>query len=491
MTKLRTFLTCAAAICSLAAIGASTAHAGAFPYAEPSYTKTNGNNAFWFHWKAESGVTAGGATSNVFYTCANTHRDSTQIEAHQGTNGPGAFNCTGSLTGAQGDQWWIPGTTSTVLDDGHYYSMCVSGWHLYGVWSNDNLSAPDNCARTVIDRNKPSIAVGVDGDKTVTNDPNLQLSIGYQDATSPPWFGANGVASNWTCISRGGPCQPSGAPDADCSVPQNANSRINAFHCQANVANEVDGDYYFCAYVADAAMPDNPNGSNQLGGTSNQANLSDVACGHVVVDRAAPAVTAGASKVSAQVGTLIDFSGSATDPSGIAAGLDWDFGDNTQHATGTTASHTYTQPGTYKVKLGAKDNAGNAGEGAVTLTITKAADNNDNNNNDNTNDDNGKDDDGSTVVKTQEPPKETVIVKQNGGEVQTTALGNLDVIAPRKFKSGRRQMVLALTPDSAGKIQVSLLKGSKVVSSGSAIFDEAATYQMKLPVPKKLKPGRY
>src|SRR3712207_7070009 len=72
-----------------------------FPYPtlfrpqEPAYTKTNGNNAFWFQWQAFNGHNGGSNTPNyTYYLCANTYRNGIQVEAHQGTNGPGAVNCT-------------------------------------------------------------------------------------------------------------------------------------------------------------------------------------------------------------------------------------------------------------------------------------------------------------------------------------------------------------------------------------------------------------
>jgi hypothetical protein len=51
--------------------------------------------------------------------------------------------------------------------------------------------------------------------------------------------------------------------------------------------------------------------------------------------------------------------------------------------------------------------------------------------------------------------------------------------------------VLALTPESAGKAEVALLKGSKIVAKKGATFGAAGTYSLKLKLPRKLKAGRY
>jgi PKD repeat protein len=391
--------------------------------------------------------------------------------------------------------------------------MCSTGflWYSYAGWGQENTNS-DNCVGTVIDRNKPNVQVAVNGTAERTNNPQLQFSIAYQDATSPPWKGSNGYASNWTCISRGGPCTPGGNPDNDCSVPTVANSRNNAFYCQGDFSAQPDGDYYFCAFAADSAVPDNPNGTNQSG-TSNQANLSDRQCGHVVLDRAGPSVTANASTTSTTVGTLVSFSGSASDPAGVQSAYDWDFGDNTGHGSGATATHTYTQPGTYQVKLGAKDTLGNNGMGTVTINVAPA----------------GSGGGGSTpppagggggggstpppgggggtttptgggtptgtsgATATQTQVTTSTVSTQNGNAGAQTASvgGQLDVIAPKKLASGRRQVVLALTPDTAGSLQVSFLKGSKVVARKSAVFGGGGTYSLKLKVPAKLKPGTY
>jgi hypothetical protein len=36
---------------------------------------------------------------------------------------------------------------------------------------------------------------------------SVPVSIGYQDATSPPWPGAGGTASNWVCAAQAGAAQ--------------------------------------------------------------------------------------------------------------------------------------------------------------------------------------------------------------------------------------------------------------------------------------------
>jgi len=47
----------------------------------------------------------------------------------------------------------------------------------------------------------------------------------------------------------------------------------------------------------------------------------------------------------------------------------WDFGDNTQQATGNIVSHTYSVPGTYILKVTALDTYGNQATSAIYLTV--------------------------------------------------------------------------------------------------------------------------
>ncbi|MEA2444137.1 MAG: hypothetical protein QOJ12_1429, partial [Thermoleophilales bacterium] len=510
-------------------------------YNEPAYTKTNGNNAFWFQWQAFNGWNGGSNTPNyTYYLCANTYKNGAQVEAHNGTAGPGAANCTSPLRSASGagqnsgNFAFLPFTAQTVLDDGARYTMCGNGYYFdFFIWAQDNANL-GNCPTTVIDRNAPAISASVNGEDVYTKNPQLALRIGYEDATSPPWFGSNGRASNWTCVTRGQACTPGGQPDADCSIPNVNNSRINSFNCQADVSAIGDGTWYFCARSAAAAMPDNPSGTNQLGGTSNQANLSGVACGSVTLDRVGPSVTANASTTTATVGQLVSLSATASDPAGVSGQFDWDFGDNTGHGNGSATTHTYTQAGTYQVKASINDGAGNAGVGTRTIVVNPAPSGGGTTppagggggstpppaggggstpppaggggstsppaggGGSTSPPAGGGSTPGTPTGTTGAIPTQTQLTTTTvsdmagGGGAQTQVIGGLGVIAPKSLKIGKaKSLLLALTPESAGKAEVALLKGSKIVAKQGATFGAAGTYSLKLKLPKGLKPGSY
>ena len=237
------------------------------------------------------------------------------------------------------------------------------------------------------------------------------------------------------CVTRGSACTPGGDPVMACSAPS-AWARQATFNCIASNTATSDGRWYFCAMAADAAVPDNPNGTNQFANAfSNRANLSPVGCDSVLVDRTAPAVTATASDATPTVGTLVRLTSATTDAgSGIdASSYSWDFGDNTQRATGTTATHTYTAPGTYRASATVRDRAGDTAQGFVTITVGKDGGGT-----------GGGGDQGTVgVTPTVRPVTVTQVSdRAGGGGAGAVAVGGADVVVPKRYKIKRRNSLL-------------------------------------------------
>ena len=70
------------------------------------------------------------------------------------------------------------------------------------------------------------------------------------------------------------------------------------------------------------------------------------------------------ARVRGKVGELVAFGAQASDAgSGLGSGYEWSYGDNTAAGSGESVNHTFTQAGTYEVRVKTADAAGNAGDG--------------------------------------------------------------------------------------------------------------------------------
>ena len=259
-----------------------------------------------------------------------------------------------------------------------------------------------------------------------------------------------------------------------------------------------------CVIAADQSIPDNPNGPNQSQ-SAEKANLSEAKCDGVVLDRAAPTVAITAT-ASAKVGELVSFGAQASDAgSGLAPGYEWTYGDNTAAGSGESVSHTYTQPGTYEVRVKASDAAGNAGWARKVVTVTAPPSGGDG-------DDDGSSDglgDGPSGGGTGGGGSTGGGSTGGGSTGGSTGGGSTDpgdgagsddapgesagfeVSAPRKLKLAKaKALPIALTAEAGGKVSVALVRSGRVLARGSkAIAAGTSTYRLKLP--RKAKAGRY
>ena len=462
------------------------AHAGVQAYDEPAYTKTSGNNTYWFAWNAVTGVDSNGNDRYEYYLCFRTERNGILVESSNGTNGPGSENCTTSLrngpTPSSGNLPASPFQSNTVLDDGANYVFCANGWRAnVFVWSSD----PTSCEGSRIDRNQPSVAVSPNG-PGATNNPNLPFRIDYGDPTSPPW------PANYRCIKVGSACTSSDTfqYDPNCSVPA-GNGFV--FFCNLNASGAADGRYFFCAAASDSAIPDNPSGPNQfVNVNSANSNISNFQCSSILLDRVPPQVSMSPSATTVTVGDLVNFSASATDgSSGLAGGYAWTFGDNTAGANGSSVSHTYTQIGTFQAKVTTQDAAGNVGTATRNIVVQAAG--------------SGSGGGSSSGGSLGQPPTPSQIANQvGGGGTQKAAVGGLRIVAPKRLSTqvckrrrGKRRcsrlkvMPLVLSPNDAGKVDLAFVRGSRVVAKAAATFKFASTFGLKMKMPRKLKAGKY
>ena len=348
-------LTVIALVIATFAVTAAPASAGVEPAGtgEPLYTNSVQNTQF-IAWTVPQGVDA--YRLHYYY-----YRDSVLVTDF-------TQSVTTSGTG------WADWAGIANLEDGKSYAICVQGEMSF---PNDSLFFPDgpnSCSMgvtlgrrtaTTIDRTVPAISVSLGGGAASTKTGTVGLHIGFQDATAGPF------PASFICLKAGADpaagCTLSYAPA--CSVPAGA-SKNTTFDCQVDASALPDGPIGVCVKAADAAIPNNPSNSNQ-NGSATSANLSAQQCDTIVLDRAAPSVTAGASKVSALTGETITFTAQASDAtSGVSGAATWKWADGTGDGSGDTTTHSFAQAGTYVVQARVADAVGNVGVGEVTVTVS-------------------------------------------------------------------------------------------------------------------------
>jgi PKD repeat protein len=441
-------------------------------YPEPGFTNTT-SNTWFFSYNRVQGVT------DEYFICFTLRKDGIVIEPSNGTNGPGSQNCTANIyaQGASGQTGGMqPNPANIPMSVGSAYEMCATDYRWNGVIYQSASSA---CQVTTIDTTKPAIATSVNGTHTYTRSLAIQIHIDYADAIAVPF------PATFGCVALGEACPVDSATQylSGCSVPNvplnapDRGGRNNSFDCSTTLdASTPDGLVVFCANAADAAIPDNPSSSNQAR-PPNSANISDTSCGSIILDRAPPSVSMTASATTVTVGQLVNLSAQSSDAtSGISGQYTWVFGDNNANGAGATTSHSYTQPGTYEVKLTTTDGAGNTGEAKKVITVTPSALG-------------GSGAIGGTI--TAPPSSQSISSQSGGGGTQKTTFAGLQVVAPKTFRirKDRRTLPLTLTSASAGRVQISLTRGRKVVARGAATFTRPETFGFKLKLPARMKPG--
>ena len=197
---------------------------------------------------------------------------------------------------------WADWSGIAALEEGRKYAICVQGYYKF---TNDSIYFPDgpnSCsmgvmlgrrAYTTIDRTAPSISVSLAGGAATTKNASVGLHVDFQDANAGPF------PANFVCLQAGAdPAAQCGAGlsySAQCSSPSNS-QKNTSFDCQLDASALPNGPIGVCVKSTDGSVPDVPGNSNQSG-TATQTNISNLQCDTVVLDRAAPSVTAEAGKL--------------------------------------------------------------------------------------------------------------------------------------------------------------------------------------------------
>jgi hypothetical protein len=455
---------------------------------EPLYT-SSAQNTQWFEWPATSGI--GG------YRVQYSYYENNALVAQPTISSPnGASNVWANWSGVK------------TLQHGGQYGICSQGSY---VFPNDSLwisDGPNSCsmgtalgrrASTTIDRSKPSTSIALAGGAAATKDAKVAIQVAFSDDVAGPF------PANFMCFQFGGTSNicDSGAGfiygyNSACSVPAGG-GKSTTFTCTADFGSGAnpapDGPVWACVVAADASIPDNPSSPNQAQ-SAEKANLSDAKCDGVILDRTAPAVSIDAPS-TAKVGDLVSFGAQASDAtSGVAGGYDWSFGDNTGGATGDAVNHTFTQTGTFEVRVKAKDGAGNEGTTTKVVTVSNAGGGG------STGGGTGGSTGGGTGGSTgggagggptggsaDDGPSAGDDASGDGGTADDAA--TLEVSAPRKLKLGKaKALPVTLSADTAGKASFVLVRSGRVIARGAKAIAEGTT-AYRLELPRKAKAGRY
>jgi plastocyanin len=475
---MRTRLICLGAVaCAVAMAQPAAAQVQPAGTGEPLFTNSAQNTQF-FEWPAQ------GAGIDAYRVQYRYYANNAEIASPTVNYGTSAGNS------------WANWSGVASLQHGGQYGICAQGNYSF---TNDSLFIPDgpnSCsmgtmlgrrAYTTIDRSKPSAAITLGGGAQYTKSAQVALKVDFSDDVAGPF------PANFVCFQFGG--GPGGLCDSaggyiygytpNCSVPAGG-GKSTSFNCTADYGSgsspAPDGPVWACVRAADAAIPDNPNSSNQSG-SAEKANLSDPQCDGIVLDRTAPSASINASATSVKVGDLVSFEAQAGDAtSGVSGQAGWTWGDNTAGGSGASASHTFTQAGTYEVKLSVADNAGNPATASKVITVAGSSSGGQT-----------PPPDGGTSTPgggTSTPGGGTTDPGDDDGGSDDADDATLTISAPRKLAAKSKSIRVTMDADASGRVQLQLVRGSRVISRGGTVVVEGASaYKLKLP--KGTKSGRY
>lgn len=475
-------LTVIALVIATFAVTAASASAAVQPAGtgEPAFTNSTQNTQF-FEWGSP------GSGIDAYRLVYSYYRDDVLVTTVTQNGVP--------LSGSS----WASWAGVATLEEGRKYAICVQGYYKF---TNDSLyfsDGPNSCSMgvalgrrsyTVIDRTAPSISVSLAGGAATTKTATIGLHVDFQDANAGPF------PANFLCLKAGADpaagCTLSYTPT--CSSPANA-SKNTTFDCQLDVSALPDGPIGVCVRSADGAVPDVPSNSNQTGSATN-ANLSAQQCDTIVLDRAAPSVTVGASKLSALTGEVINFTAQANDAaSGVSGVATWKWADGTGDGSGNATTHSFAQAGTYVVQARVADAAGNEGVGEVTVTVSAppAPPTNP-----------GPSDPGTPEPEPTNPEPTNPGPTDPGtsdpgtpdpvtpGPNQPSVADKLTLLVTKKFviSKKRRPLAVDLTTRRSGRLLLRLVRRGQVVARLQTSLRSGLSAK-RLRLPRKLRAGTY
>ena len=467
-----------ALILALAALAAVPSAASAAVHVagsgEPAYTSSHNNTQF-VSWDP----TGGSYRLRIRWLVDTQEVHEGTFRVYPGNSGPLPLDWTGVRT----------------LEEGRIYEICVQGEsEVIGRWTADG---PDTCTEgrqqgkrtyTTIDRTKPTTSIEIAGGAAFTKGGSVPLEIGFHDNLAGPY------PATFLCVEAGAPpCDGTFVPSNACSVPQDG-AHNTTFKCNLDLPALPDGPVTVCAIGADASMPDNSTSPDQHR-PATMTNRSDASCDTILLDRTAPSLTADASKTAVLVGESVSFSASASDGgTGVDGGsVRWQWGDGSAEVPGFSAGHAFQQPGTYTVRVRAKDAAGNEAVAERTIQVAglpKPPDPDPKPDPEKPDPDPKPDpnlDPGLLV-----PIEKDVAADAGGGPVLRAQVGSLTVLTPKRFRIGRsRRLSVGVRTDQAGELTLTLVRGKKKTVARLRVSLAPGSSKQRLKLPRALKAGTH
>ena len=433
---------------------AAPAHAQVQPAGsgEPLYTNS-ANNTQFFEWSGPSGAAS--------YRIAFSYYANNALKSTQTVNM--------SLSGTSWANW----SGIDTLAHGGTYGICAQGQYTFpndSLWISDG---PNSCsmgttlgrrASTTIDRSKPTTAVTLAGGAAATKTASLPLHIDFADDVAGPF------PANWICVQAGDGACSAYTYQGACSQPQ-APGKATTFECAVDTGALADGKVSVCVIAADAAIPDNPNSSDQTRPAS-QANLSEAKCDDLLLDRVAPTLSV-ADVAAVTVGTPVTFTATAAD---ATSGLSGTYAWTGAEGTGTTATRTFATPGTYEVSVKTADTAGNEATAKTSVVVQAATP--------------SPTPTPSTTPTPTTTPTPSTTPSPTPSATPTPAAPRLLVSAPKKLLGKARKLPVTLTASAPGAARLALVRGGRIVAQGAKQL-AAGSSAVALKLPRKLAAGRY
>ncbi len=235
----------------------------------------------------------------------------------------------------------------TFIGGGYNYSIPVSYDSTLGLW--EGAYSPNNAPGSLW-----SLKVSGSDSAVPSNSGSSTRNITLQDR--PPVASFNESSTN---------VLTNVLVDFDGSASNDPDGNIISYSWTFGDGSTGSGHTVSHSYAAARTYTVNLNVTDNSGSTA-------VASAVITVQDRPPTVSFSPSTNSTTAGNALSFNAAGTaDPDGVIVSYAWDFGDGSS-GSGIAPSHSYSNPGTYTVKLTVRDDTGSTASSSSSVTIKAA-----------------------------------------------------------------------------------------------------------------------